>query len=328
MADVSASGQASEFHERGQLILTTAVVIATLFLLMAVVLNSVIYTENFATRGDSMPDARDASQFESAAVMELERSLWETNVEGGSYAELRAEFEADVSSWGDLTARQAAVHDRSASLDVVAVTNGTQLTQTNESRALTNRSGAANWALVEGSDGLRAFNLTLDESSLAAPSNESSGDELRSEGVFGVDIADSSGAAWTVFVYADEEGVTLRVEAPDGDLEPGCTVTPDGDGWVTIGLTAGTINDTACPALDFFDELSTPVDVRYVRADAAAGTWRLIVTPSVSVVDDDDLGAEPTATPALYDASVELRYETTSVEYWTTHTVVPEVGDG
>lgn len=328
MADVTAAEQASEFHERGQLILTTAVAIAALVLLMAVVLNSVIYTENFATRGDTMPDARDVSQFESAAVMELERSLWETNAEGGSYAELRAAFEADVSTWGDLTARQAAVHDRSASLDVVAVTNGSQLAQTNESRALTNDSGAADWELVEESDGLRAFNLTLDESSLATPSNESSGDELRSEGVFGVDIADSSGASWTVFVYADEEGVTLRVEAPDGELDPGCTATPDGDGRVSVELSAGTINGTACPALDFFDELSTPVDVRFARADAAAGTWRLIVTPSVSVVDDDDFGADPTATPALYDVSVELRYETTSVEYWTTHTVVPEVADG
>lgn len=328
MADVTAAEQAGEFYERGQLILTTAVVIATLILVMAVVLNSVIYTENFATRGDSMPDARDASQFKSAAVMELERSLWETNVEGGSYAELRGAFEADVSTWGDLTARQAAVYDRSVSLDLVAVTNGTQLAQTNASRTLTNDSGAANWELVEGTVGLRAFNLTLDESSLAVPSNESSGDELRSEGVFGVDIADSSGATWTVFVYADEEGVTLRVEAPDGDLEPGCTATPEGDGWVTVGLSAGTINGTACPALDFFDELSTPVDVRFARAEAAAGTWRLIVTPPVSVVDDDDFGAEPTATPALYDARVELRYETTSVEYWTTHTVVPEVDDG
>lgn len=328
MADVTAAERASGVRERGQLVLTTAVVLATLFLVMAVVLNSVIFTENFATRGDSMPDARDASQFKSAAVTELERSLWETNADGGSYAELRAEFEATVSTWSDLTASHAAVNDRTASLDVVAVTNGTQLTQTNESRKLTNRSGAANWELVNGSDGLRAFTLTLDESSLAVPSNESSGDALRNEGVFGVDIADSSGASWTVFVYSEGEDVNLRVEAPDGTLGPGCTATPDSDGWVTIGLTTGAINGSACPALDFFDELSTPADVRFARADSAAGTWRLIVSSPVSVVDDDDLGAEPTATPALYDASVELRYETSAVEYWSTHTVVPEGGDG
>jgi hypothetical protein len=147
------------------------------------------------------------SAFQTRFTTDIDAVIPETSLD--DYEELlrdrgyEKEFEADVSSWGDLTARQAAVHDRSVSLDVVAVTNGTQLAQTNESRALTNDSGAPNWELVEDSDGLRAFNLTLDESSLAVPSNDSSGDELRSEGVFGVDV--------TYVVQGDPLGIAHAV---------------------------------------------------------------------------------------------------------------------
>lgn len=334
MADVSAPRRVAGAGERAQLMLVTALVLASLFVVLAMVLNAVIFTENFATRTHASEDVRDALSTRDVAAAELDRALADANRHDTSYADLHDAFGREVTTWGTLAARHRAANARDLDLAVVDVTNGTRIVQRNASRTLTNVSGAPDWELVDDADGLQAAALNVSRSSLVVPSNETNSTALVADGVFHVVLTDAGGDAWRVFVYRDGvDAVEVRVQEPTGTLRPACSAAAGADGTVTVDLVAGSVGGTDCPELAFVDGLSPPADLAFRAGDGAAGTYVIVVAQLEGVIDGDgdfaavDDGASPATTETIYAATVEVRYVSSVVEYRTTLRVFPEAPD-
>lgn len=333
MADVTARRSAETAgRERAQLVLATALVLATLFVVLALVLNAVIYTENFSTRADANRDVREPMQVRDVAREDLERAVIDTNRQDASYATLHADFGEEVRIWNDLAVRHRVVSATDLELTVADVTDGTRIIHDNDTLAFTNVSDAPDWQLVSGATGVRSFRANVSASSLVEPGNTSTPSDLNAAGVFRITITDSTGDVWGVYVYAAGPNVTVRVAEPDGTLRTGCSAAPDANDRVAIEVTAGRVGDADCDQLGFVDGLSTPIDIQFDRGDNASGTYSLVVDLLETTVDDGDFaagnnGPSPYTTRVIYSADVDLRYAAPSVEYRTRIAVQPEVDD-
>jgi hypothetical protein len=84
-------------HERGQLILVAGLTIAVTFVVLALVLNGVIYTENLGTRTTDVGE-RNAVATEALAVEHVE-SMLPYGVDAESESDAVETFEAEIDSW-------------------------------------------------------------------------------------------------------------------------------------------------------------------------------------------------------------------------------------
>lgn len=322
--------------DRGQLVLVTAVSIAALLILVAVLLSSVVFTENVATRDEHGVDARAAQLHRVAAVEGVEGILERSNREGSSYAEFRAR----VATWDEQHARNAAAGGASARVSVASTTNGTRIAQTNATRTLTNASGNASWELVSGADSLRWWTLTVNESSLVTADSATATDaSLRAAGVFHVNVT-TGPEVRRLFVYrnASDGAVVAHVLAGNGTLLGGCPATPMN--WtVTIDVSArtvdpdGPVGPDACTALAALDDGSGPFDVSYGHGVNATGTYSLVVPEDVDSVTssgtDGDFaydGSSPFAAPHVSDVTLHLTYTTADLRYRVWDVPVAEEG--
>jgi len=320
--------------DRAQLMLATALVLATLFVALALVMNAVIFTENVATQADASGRVHEALGYRNVANEALTRAIADADAGGTTPATVRSAFRAEVANWSDLAASQAAVNGHDLTLTVASMTDGTRLVQANASRPLTNASGAADWTLVDGAAGVRSFALTLTASSLAAAPGDANVTTLRAAGAFEVGLTNSSGATWRVFVYRDStvsNVVVVRVLNADGSLAPACNATAT-NGTVTVGVSNASVEGAPCAALGFAAR-NTVQAVAFRSGYAARGTYALEAARVETAVDDGDvvhLGGPsvPASRPTLYAATVSLEYAGPKVGYRTTLAVVPEAVHG
>lgn len=315
--------------DRAQLMLATALVLATLFVVLALVMNAVIFTENVATQADASGDVHQVLGYRTAASAALARAASDADAGATTPATVRSAFTREVANWSELAASQGAVNGRDATLTVVSMTDGTRVWQSNATRTLTNASGAADWTLVDGATGVRSFTLNLSASSLATAASDANQSTLQAAGAFELGLTNTTGATWHVFVYDDatSSAVVVRVQAPNGTLESACTATPS-NGTVTVGVSNGSVAGAPCDALGFVAR-NTFQAVAFGSGDGARGTYTLEVARLETFVVDGDvvhLGgpSEPWSSPTLYAATVSLDYADPRVQYRTTLEVVPE----
>lgn len=314
---------------RGQLLLSGAFALAVLFVVLALALNAAIFTANQGSQGSDAAGGHEAVQFNADAQRAAVGLIQQVN-DGSetTYDGLVAALDDTVSGWSDVASREVALTGGTVALSLSDVTNGSTIQQRNASRTLTNVSGAANWTLVDGADAVRSIELTVTNSSLVSTDDDTVLD-LASAGAFRMQLVEAGGDSWRVFVYAGDDGdVLVAVEAPDGSLSAPCRATPDSDGTVTVGVSAGTVGGADCAALAGLPSADSLATVAYQAGDSAAGTYSMVADRLQGLVADADYaavgsGSSPTVHVAVYDATVAIDYTTPSVVFDATATVRP-----
>ncbi|MFA1610185.1 DUF7261 family protein [Halobellus rubicundus] len=300
--------------DRGQLLLVGALALAVLFVALALLLNTAIYTGNLATREagvDGTAGIDYAGAAESAGV-DAVRSVNERN--DSSHAALRTALEDTMRAWDDAASHHRATAGDLADVDVVAVTNGTQFRQNDSSRNFTSHGGAENWTLVadsEGVSGVHSIRLAVDATRLT----DDPADVVAAD-VFHVNVSSDVGTR-SLFLYNDSGTPTARIVEPAGTTT--CAAGSVTDGTVVVNVANASVGGASCPALARLDDTSGSVSVDYRDGGAAGGTYRLVVDEPPSALSRSgfaDAGSgQPYWTYGLYAAEFRVTYRTPQLDY-------------
>jgi hypothetical protein len=313
--------------DRGQLLLTAAFVMAILFVVLAVSLNTAIYTANLGTRGSDVSDGHHVARLQDDLQRDATDILIRVNADHNqSYASLESNLTESVDRWSELRARHAAVTGGTVTVSVRDAERWTRIRQTDATRALTNAAGGGNWTLVTDASAIREFEATVAADSLVETTNDTVAG-LLDDGAFHVIVTDDDGDRWRVFLNRKPDGtVSVHVEDATGTLRPACESTPT-NGTVALDVSTATVGGDACPALSSLANRTSPADVSYGFGSNATGRYSLLVDRDV--VGDAAFGlsgTDPEALPVLYRADLRLEYVTADLQYRNDFTIT--AGDG
>jgi hypothetical protein len=309
--------------DRAQVLLVAGFVLAASFVALTLVLNSVIYTENLATRGD---DARggDAISYRNDVATGLERVVESATRNGSTRSKIRDDLADAVVSTSERAAQFQVLRGVSANATLVSVTWGTRIGQNRTTGNFTNSTVpdtapvVGDWTLATGVEGTRSARIDVTDSSKLA---ETTGSPL--------ELRVTDGTPWTLTVFKNDSAGTetaIRVEPPSGPSRV-CSGGSD----PTIGLTAGTFDGTDCPALDYGEGVSAPYTVAVENGRQFQGTYSLVINGTISdpgvAANYGDSSDGPFTLPAAYAATVHVDYQSASLSYATDRRVRPGESD-
>lgn len=314
--------------DRGQLLLTGAIVIAILLVALSMLLNSAIFAENVGARGTTddvgqttLTHRADLASVTNETIQHVNRQHNESHVA------LQQNFTRTIATWGDLSARHEAVSGATIEVSVRDTTNRTRVSQP-AARNMTDAGGDEDWRLVNGTTGVNRFAITVEEDSLVEldDSEAETASDLVNESAFRAKF--SSGTDRRVFLYYNEtkDEVAVAVESSLGTLDETCHA-PASSGTVEVNLTAATVGGDSCGALGFVSSINTSTRLLYEAGGNANGTYSLVVDGSLSLVDEtnyNDIEASegPYATGRIHAATVRLAYVRSTVLYRTEIAVI------
>ncbi|QLD88624.1 hypothetical protein HWV07_06085 [Natronomonas salina] len=296
--------------ESGQIIIIAALLLAVIFVGLALVLNSAIYTENMATRGDT--STAEAMSVDTVTEDRLQGSIDNANYaidEDSSYSVRRSRIRQNVSTWNTLMGGREARNGRSYITELNSITNGTRVVQRDTVDFMPadddldqsvldltidplGIEGRTTWLVVTDSE-VRDFEMTVEKDSLKQTRQGLIADlvDLTDTALTGSDEfwvqTEGGDEMWRIYLVNDTvnnsvAAVTTELER-DGDIVQNETIrsvcSVKGDA-ATIRFTSGELvsedDRTDCPALqDAFapDEYN----LYYVGADEVAGSYQFIV---------------------------------------------------
>lgn len=320
MADVSCRPSSIRDPNRGQLLLLSALGLATLLVMLTLVLNSAIYTEIEASSESAALESADvlSTQYEALSVTS---TAVDVENEGGhrTYEAMNANLTRHIDSWTDLSAQHAAVTARSVTLQLNSTVNGTRLIQ-DDDRSMTNINGGENWTPVDAATDTRSFAMDVKRNSLVdVGDSDTNATVLLNQDVFSVAVENDSGR-WRTFVYRDGSEIVIRVADPAGDLGQACRKTT---ATVTIDFAVGTVDGTACDDLPGLTTEQTPVEIAFRNGASAGGTYEIIVDSleiDGDVADAGDLPpgselASPYGERLIYAVTVDFDFASPGLTY-------------
>lgn len=320
--------------ERGQLIVTGALVIAATLVTIGLILNFVIYTENLATR-DTNQEARNANELRVDAVEDVGRAIRYVNLnERSSQTELENGIQDELEVMREHYGRYGVLGGRTTNFVKVDHTFGTRVAQTDETRSLTDKDGDGDWMVLQGIDPKTTtasgapvdnphyFTMTLDRASLFEADPTDTKDIIASQ-AFRIQIeerndpTDTLDRVWQLYFFRDQVGnVHLLVndeptfdnpgETLDQFLDQTCKATSSQE--PILELTEAKFGTSSCPALEgpgsmhdsFFPYTLDPnkvFRVGYVNAEVS-GIVRAAGTFEILIEEDspDPNGVSPDVT--------------------------------
>lgn len=293
--------------ERGQLIVVAALLIAVLFVGLALVLNGAIYAENLASRGDSSTAEAIATerltedrlgQMVDAANHELE--------ETASYEDRRSHVRENASAWDQLVGDREANRGNAYVAEVEAMTNGTRVNQStpdNFDPADPDLLGAdpldlgeeTDWKIASDSE-VRAFEMTVQRDSLkqADPDLYSTIENLLDTVLTGSDVFwtqfEDGDSTYRTYLLNDSDNASVAAVVTEyhGIDEDGnkieellgvCSAeAPDPSDNVTVRITEAELEGadgvTDCPSMETVDDGRQ--DLYYAGTDNVYGTYSFI----------------------------------------------------
>jgi hypothetical protein len=305
--------------KRGQLMIITALLLAVLFIGLAVVLNSAIYTENLSTRStDNTDDAiSKASMTFDTVDTRLERANAQHN---DSYDDLTRNYTRLTTSFRDSYGSEYAKQGISFDITTIDQTNGTHLRQTNQSREFTNASGgASDWQVAGGVGGVSDYTMVVNRDDLYT---DGGGSDLLGNSST-VLITDESGTVWELHIYENTDNNVTVKPVVDGTEKSPCEVDA---AEVEIDLVAGTVGGRQCSTLVFAEGLAGTLDIEYHNPDEIGGTYSLRVDVIIDPAANDHYVAfgtgSPTATPNIYATTTRLAYTSSDISFTATQRIV------
>jgi hypothetical protein len=313
----------ADVRDRAQLFLVGALSLAVVFVVLALVVNSAIYTENLATRStDSGTD--DAVKFRATVESSVGGLVAYENRNTVDTTALQTGIDDDID---DRLARFNGRHGAFSRVTYLSDSPGTQLIQDTDREFSNNGGGSDDWELATGVTATRSFQQ---RSEIDALEDTSFFGGLFGTDVFRTNVTDDDGDVYSVALYhdagADEAYVTVR--DPSG-TDRTCTYDYDSASeTVTVDLTSAQFAGHHCGALEFWGDLDTPYSIEYVNGQSAEGTWDLVVQGSETSANYGAAADGPYTKSAIYDVTVRLLYRTDDVTYKTSVTVAPGEPDG
>jgi len=323
--------------DRAQLLLVAGLVIAVTFVALALTLNTVIYTENLATRSSDVAGGDDSIRFLDATEDGIAGILDRANRNHNeSHAAVRDNVTADVDAWRNTTGRSFAINGIVTNVSNRNLTNGTRMLQTDGSRDFTAADGSSNWTLASNASATRQFRLNVTNASLTDSEHTAVG--VTSE-VFHVQFNDGT-ARHRLYVYRDTTVGTVNVTVvTNGSLTAGSDPCSASGSNVFVNVTAGTVGGESCSALSFISDLQGSYAITYNKTDSAVvgetanGTYHLIVDDrsvarSPGPRFNDAPGDSPWADAAVYAIEYDAVYQTSRLRYIADVRVAPGEPDG
>lgn len=299
---------------RGQLALIAGIVLAVAFVTLALIVNTVIFTENTATR-DGRNDASDVFTGRQEAELAVADTLGRVNDEHAtSHGALYENLTETVDERGQIVQRDSAAAGVSETIEVVSVENRTDVIHTNSSRNFTDESGDADWTLASDVRAVSHYRMRVQRDALALVSGAL--DPFRV-------VVDDGGSTWTMEVANDSTSDQILVTVTDGHGNTDSCAASGEDAWINV--TEGTVGGTDCAALDFADGVTTPYSVRYENADNARGRYELGPRDATfDAANYDQADGSPRTLPQIHSVTVRYRYRSPDLEYDTTIEVVDD----
>jgi len=317
MADVSRfEGERS----RAQLLLVGALALAVIFLTLSLLLNSVIYTENLATR-QTHADVEKAKAFHTAAVDGLGGAIDYANRRNTtSFADRRDAYHAATDSLIPILANFSATNGLAAGIHREGVQEGTRIVDDDSSTGIVARDGSGTWTMVTDSK-VRAFRLNVTPASV-----ENASDTI---------IRFENGTTQYVIIE-DDGGPQVSVNGESCALESG-----------RIDIGAGTIDGDHCgPLADV--RPTGEVNVTVLSGDRIEATYSLVTdrnqagfrtavdtanypgqcTPSAPSTYASSNASDPYTTTAIYAADATLDVATQDLDYRRTVRAAPGEAGG
>lgn len=307
-------------RDRGQLILVAGLVLAVLFVSLALLVNTAIYTENTATRGNA-PGA-SALEYQGAAVTTVGGLIDAQNDDEDANA--RDVIDDGISSTGERLDDQFARRGATKELGINETTDGFLIVQ-RDSGNFTNRDGDTDYTHVDDVQATRNFVFEIDQASTSSNPD------------FHAVLNDTNSGTneSRYYIYEDGGNITVRLEIEDtgGVEQMECSIQHNAEN-VTVDLTEAELESNQetvlCRDFEWPEEYDA---IEYRNADDGFGTYRFTVDADESnlVIDtlDDLLGLGltdpdgPYAIKAVYDVTLDIRYDSPAVSYETTVRVAP-----
>lgn len=320
MADVGRS------PEEGQIMLVSALGLAVLFVTLALTLNTVIYTENLATRGNDLPGGQNALGYSDTAQEGVSELVEHTNYEHNTtYTDLESNLSQGVEDWNEQSSTHSASSAAVSNTSLVSSERGTRIVQDTD-RNFTDDDANVTWTLSEDVSGTREFTMNVSGDRLV---NSLLG-SLLSSNEFMIEFDDGDPTPWNVSIYENGAG-EIAVAVHHAGTEFGeCSVGGD---RAEIDITGETIGGTQCPELGYLDNVSKPYTINYSDTvdagdDTINGTYELIVDKETVDPDPDPYFTEgssegPYLTEAIYKAEIRVGYNSTRLEYVSETEIIP-----
>lgn len=307
MADLSERGR------RGQILLITAFVLAVIFVGLALVMNTVIYSENLATRADSTTSqpVLHANSMETGTADVISYINEHNTSESTGHSALKMEFKTAFGNLTDVAGRHALRDGQVTNDSTVSQFEGTWIKQTDHGRNFTSNDNFNSiWQLFSGANGARNFEIDVNSSSIANGPN-----------AFKVTAQGSGvGGSWVMYVSTDEVNGT---DSQGNDFS--CT---PGGGTNTVNVSNGSVNGNACPRLNFAADLDTIDQIDFENADNITGTYQLIANKSgISGSRFGTSPSDPFVEDALYGARIRIDFQRDSLTFTAERRVVPGESD-
>jgi len=346
VADVNGGSRWGRHRARGQLLVIGAVVLGTLLVGLALVLNSAIFAENLATREGNAASS-GVQTYRSGALAGVGDAIGATNGQGAgdSFATLRDDrYRPQVENLSDQLQKGQSLSGNSVGISTEGSRAGTQLVDEDSSTGLVPRGGTpADWTMAAGVH-VRGFELTVDPDDGSSLGNALTGGSVDT---LVLTLVPASGPTHEVAIYHDG-GARVAVSEVGSSTVRTCEA--DGD-VATLSVTGRPqVDGTYCDALAPVGDATGTYHVRVTEGDRAVGTYRLIVdrrdgTPATASLDEqvdrtnygtncsgatyhDSPSDSPYSVPAIYAGTVELRYQDSRAESRTTARVAPaQAGD-
>jgi len=292
-------------RSRGQVILIAALGIAVTLVALALVTNTVIYTENLATR--ETVDGQQAVAFQQSTEDGIGGLLSLANRYNASdSSDIHARFDADVGNFSNATQIASARNGKVGTASITDTTNGSRIFQ-NASRNFTDVNGNSSWTLATGVSNTRRFELNVTQSNLNATNP------------FTVTV----GSNYTATIASDGSAIELTVS--NDTISPSCEVSAE---TAVVDLTEGTLNGTDCGVPAFASDAGSSYDIAFSNATSGYGRYVLFVDQEPSTLPSGHYAGsyanDPNKAPAIYDATVHVELVEPDLTYATNVTVAPE----
>jgi hypothetical protein len=349
-------------RERGQLMLIGGLALAISLVAIALVLNSAIYTHNLASRynspGDDIVESnRDVRESASSQIRHANDeyadggygSIGTSNTVLGEYGFGISDIESEIAEDGALNGRVLRASHTSAS-------QGVRIADAESGGSdFKSGTGASDWTVVVDGQA-RSYQIVALTSGTVSETTSNVLGGLLASSAFTIRLDEDGDGTddWRVAIYEDGDtgasDISVTVENVAASTFQTCTVA---ETRVEIDFTQARVGSQSCSALLFFEDLSTPYDVRYEKGGNIGGSYRMIVdsvvdgpgsevgpfTDRVDAAnhayhcgDDGDpkatfesasSGNYPQVSPAIYSTEIETIYESDEVTYQGTQRVAP-----
>ena len=317
MADVRTRGPdtGDRVVDRAQLILVAGLTIAVILVALVLLLNTVIYTENLATRGVDA-GGNDAIEYRATVVVGVGELIDQENWQFEEIDETKDSLRAGIGSIDD------GLSDQYLRRGVLVEINRSNiefeegiLVVQDEHRAFESPSNESDWDLATDVKNIRQFSINTDRNSLNETTAENATDDA-----FTISV---DGGTWQLSIYENESGyLSVATTNGSGTTEVCSIDQPE----ATLDVTGATLDSNPCPALIWADGVdSDEYTIEFLNGDEAQGTYDLTVDDGADLpviedileiaIGEDD---QPYSVDAVYSASVDIRYESTDLRFGTT----------